>query len=332
MVPGTNLRGSDAQGIFTRCSSEGGEFTVTYNNISYTCHNGIGGYYAEYNGTITHNFIDHAMQVTDDGGGIYFGATNDFQSTVAYNIILNTGVGNTAAVISRGIYMDTKSDNVIIDNNVVAYSKGAGIILHSGDDIIITNNLSYDNGYSATDRYASLLFLEDNTYSPSINVTTTNNKFIARTTSQITFYNTHSDAEILANGTFDYNYYARPIDDDEVFYYSGGFKTLAQWKTYTSQDVNSLSSPTAIDNDNQLHFIYNATQESTYWDLSAPMVDVTGADYSGQVALLPYTGLVLIGNGTVTEHVFTGGTTFAKDANGDFIKDTNGNFIKIINE
>jgi parallel beta-helix repeat protein len=328
MIPGACHRGTDNQGIIMY-GGAGDVQLIEYNNISYVGYNGI-GVYSDLHADIKHNYVNYAMQVTDDGGGIYWGANSTYRpSYIRNNIVLNTAIGNVNAEIARGIYTDHESDNSTILNNVVYNSQLTGIFIHDGSYHRIENNLVYNNpqGIAFQKRNSEIIEYDTVRY----------NQVIARLSTEYVFATSYyPTSEIVNFGLFDYNYYSRPIAETDIIYNNDPdpgvlTHTLAAWKTLSGLETNTVSSPTAIDNDNQLHFIYNATQESMYWDLSAPMIDVTGADYSGQVALLPYTGLVLIGNGTVTEHVFGGsGTTFAKDADGNFIKDTNGNFIKII--
>jgi len=106
-------------------------------------------------------------------------------------------------------------------------------------------------------------------------------------------------------GSFDYNYYARPIDDDYIFYYVSAQHTLAEWKALvTPDDINSYGSPISVASENDLHFIYNNTDEPKLYSLSASMVDITNTAYSGVISLSPWSGLVLLGSGTVSE--FTG--------------------------
>jgi parallel beta-helix repeat protein len=331
VVPGFAFRGTDTEGIHaTAVTGIESIYTIEYNNIEYTGYNGIGLYFSTINANVNHNFINYAMQVIDDGGGVYGGGASSYQRLVEHNIILNTGVGNSSAVIARGIYFDNGADDATIRYNTVAHTTGSGILIHSSNNCIVTNNLCYDNGSSVVACGGLHLLKYVN---PITGTIVNNNQIIARTPTQRTLISNHTSGEIQNHGTFDYNYYARPISDAASLYYLSAYRSLSDWQTLTSQDAHSASSPTVVESIAQLHFVYNATQISTYYDLSGPMIDVIGTSYSGQTTLLPYTGLVLIGNGTVTEHVFGGsGTVFAKDANGDFIKDTNGNFIKIINE
>lgn len=322
MIPGAFHRGTDATGI-RMYSTDGEAHLNEYNNIDHVGYSGI-SVYEDIVATIRYNFINYSMQVTDDGGGIYFGGSTTLIKNVESNIILNTGIGNINADISRGIYADQNCFNITILNNIVYNSQESGIIIHSSQGVRVENNLVYDNLYGITFQEATTL---------NINDTVRYNQAIAREASQYAFANFgFSQAEIQNFGLLDYNYYTRPIDEDDIIYNNAVTTyTLPQWITYSTHEVNTLSSPTAIDNVDKLHFIYNETQLPTYYDLSNSMIDVTNTSYSGMITVQPYTGLVLIGQGTVTEHIFTGsGTTFSKDSNGNFNKDSNGNFIKII--
>jgi len=308
IVPGTFYRGTDNQGIRTY-GDDGDYHLIEYNNIEYVGYNGIGIYSDTYH-LIRYNYINYSMQVTDDGGGIYRGSNNNYRSTISNNVILNTAIGNVNAVISRGIYTDARCSNMTITDNVVYNSQGAGIIIHSGRNTRIENNLLYGNKYGITFQYYDTINKFD---------TVRYNKVIARAATDYTFHSVSFTLPQIQNfGTLDSNYYARPIDDDDVIMnQSVANYTRAAWYALTGLEQHTLGSPTAIDNVNKLHFIYNATEVNTYYDLSVPMVDIANTNYSGQIILLPYTGLLLIGDGTVTEQTFEGTSYYVKNDGSD---------------
>lgn len=301
IVPGAFHRGTDNQGIRTY-GNDGDYHLIEYNNIEYVGYNGVGIYSDTYS-VIRYNYINYSMQITDDGGGIYRGSNNNYRSTVSNNIILNTAIGNINAVISRGIYTDARCSNMTITNNVVYNSQDAGIIIHSGRDSRIESNLLYDNKYGITFQYYDTINKFD---------TVRYNKVIATAPTDYAFRSVGFTLPQIQNfGTLDYNYYARPIDDDSVIMrVSVANYTIAAWYALTGHEGNTQGSPVVIDNLNKLHFIYNATQADTYYNVSTSMKDVTGANYSGIITLQPYTGLVLIGSGTVTEYIPGSGTIY----------------------
>jgi hypothetical protein len=113
-------------------------------------------------------------------------------------------------------------------------------------------------------------------------------------------------------GTLDYNYYVRPIDNDhyidtwkQAYLWDGPYRVaynLTEWKALSSDDANSASAPMTITSDNQLHFAYNNTTATKYYDLSADMVDGRGVSYSAGIIGIPsFRSVVLIGTGTLTE-------------------------------
>jgi len=85
--------------------------------------------------------------------------------------------------------------------------------------------------------------------------------------------------------------------------------------TYMDNIGLYVADVTLTDWDNYLHLLYNETSETKYYDLSATMEDVTGTEYSGTVAIGSWQGLILIGNGTVSDHVegTTGALLKSKD-------------------
>lgn len=68
---------------------------------------------------------------------------------------------------------------------------------------------------------------------------------------------------------------------------------------------------TTLDAEDYLHLIYNDSDEYRVYGLSASMGDVDGAVYDNTVVLPPWTGKVLVGEGTVTiigqAHITAGG-------------------------
>jgi len=127
-----------------------------------------------------------------------------------------------------------------------------------------------------------------------------NNIFVARSYSQSVGQMSSSFDNIQLLGTFDNNYYCRPIDDNLVFNISqpgtsSSFqKTFAEWQTFSSQDANSHKSPQAITSANDLQFEYNETKVAKVVTLNQPMIDVKGTKYVGSVTLQSFTSVVLI--------------------------------------
>jgi len=268
---------------------------VDNNAISYIGLNGIGtSSITKF--SATNNFITYCCQVLGDGGGFYC-ANGSGSRYIDSNIVLYSGVGANAYVsIARGIYIDAGGGNVEIIDNTVANCTEAGYHIHGGDYNTITGNLGYNNG-----RQIWFQKIVSPVYA-SNNLVVNHNKFISKSATQYTLYEYgYTSGEILSWGTFDYNYYARPISDTSSLRYLSAAHSLAEWRTLTSQESHSAGSPISISSENDLHFIYNETSDTKYYTLSASMVDVENSSYSGNISLEPWSSLVLIGIGSVTE-------------------------------
>ena len=270
---------------------------VQYNNIS-----NIGSAGISFNGNdveIRNNFINYPCMLLDDGAGIYTGGSTWTGRIIDGNIILNSGVGNSNSDLAEGIFCDENAAFITISNNVIANCKDSGIKFHKASRNTVTNNLCYNN-YTGIYFHASVA---STIYDNVMNY----NKFIAKSATQIALR-----ASSVANdiddflSSADYNYYARPIDDDEVFNTnqpSTGtiYRTLEGWQSFTGQDLNSLGSPVSVASEDDIHFIYNETSAIKYYTVSAAMVDVANTSYSGIISLYPWESLVLLGVGTVEE-------------------------------
>ncbi|MGH2566161.1 MAG: PKD domain-containing protein, partial [Ginsengibacter sp.] len=110
-------------------------------------------------------------------------------------------------------------------------------------------------------------------------------------------------------GTADSNYYARPLDDNNMVrtfvpptttYYN-----VSGWSTFTAQDVHSKQSPKTTTTVNDLRFEYNATSSSKTVTLDGNYIDVRNVSYNGTITLAPYSSAVLIRNGAATNQAPT---------------------------
>jgi len=244
---------------------------------------------------VKNNFINNTCLVLDDGGGIYI--DNSHSSIIIdVNIILNS-VGNTDGAADRnqlaeGIYLDENASNVTVRNNTVANCSNSGIKLHKSHDNTIENNTSFNN-------YAGINFENWTGSSTVYHNTLTGNIFFAKAPTQFALRISSTINDIPGFGTSDNNYYARPIDDNDVFYInqpSTGSKneTLSKWQSFTNQDADSHKSPIAITNINDIRFEYNASKTNKIITLDQPMIDVKNTKYVNSILLLPFTSVVLM--------------------------------------
>ena len=209
--------------------------------------------------TIRHNYIRRFAFVKDDGGGIYtWNHSSDppmnVNRRIEGNIILD-GIGapqGTDDLQSRqvhGIYIDDNADQVSISNNTVAGCGANGIFLHNAHEISVLHNTLFNNA-------RQLVVEHDNiaTDAPIRNLRVAGNIFFARTAAQeIAGYKTISD-DLSLFGSFDSNYYCRPIDDRLGIFaaytsngvYHGSLLDLDEWNQLYQQDGHSFTSPATI--------------------------------------------------------------------------------------
>jgi len=245
--------------------------------------------------TIQNNYINNVLLTLNDGGGIYTaaeGVSRKIEANIITNVIGNSeGTPYPGRHIARGIYLDVNSTNVLVTYNTVANCNEAGYMIHRAHDNRIENNTAFNNGYG--------MFFQNSSGSSIRNNTLRNNIFLAKSSKQLSlkFYSVADD--IPSFGTADYNYYARPVDDDDVFHtYSPStgskYRTLTSWQSFTSQDRNSKKSAVTVSDTSKIDFYYNPSTSNKVVTLSQPMVDVTGKKYTGSVTLLPYTSVILM--------------------------------------
>ena len=116
-------------------------------------------------------------------------------------------------------------------------------------------------------------------------------------------------ADLLQFGTSDSNVVANPISDGNGFYTFDGsnyrHQTVTQWQSFSGQDMHSKASPKIVSSISSLRFEYNASSSSKTVSLGANYMDVKGVSIPGSVTLAPWSSVVLISAGTITQSVAT---------------------------
>lgn len=257
---------------------------------------------------IDSNYIAHWNLTKMDGGGVYtwLGSGTVNTGCKVYNNIIIDAFGATAGTtesngLSHGVYLDANTNNYEVYNNTFANIGYSGMFMYSGaSNNNFHNNTSYNNTITQLLQYNQFTNGQ-----PTINNTVKSNILVSKTSTQLTGKFSTRDALstfTASMGTFDSNYYARPIDDNLTIQALSNSGTnnynLAQWKTVSGKDIHSLKSPIAIINVNQLDFEYNATENAVVKTLpSGVWVTLNNISYSGTATLQPYTSLVLINTG-----------------------------------
>jgi parallel beta-helix repeat protein len=282
------------------------------------------------NALVEHNFINTFCSVKDDAGGIYtmFSAA----PTIQNNIIIN-GIGAFAGVESEiweetygqaghgahGIYLDAGEDHAaIITGNTVSHCPASGIFIHENGGNSITNNTIYDCHYQ--------MFFNEYGAGLIRNNVVTGNKFIAKlATQKAMFFQMWNSENPSLFGTFNNNYYAR-VTDGWGAYTS---YTLSGWQTYSGQDAGSHKAPTTIADTANIHIVYNSTNTTKYYVVSASMVDVVGSSYSGNISLSPHSSLVLIGAGTILPPP-TSGLKLTRNSGGKLMRSSSIKLLRVM--
>jgi len=300
--------GGSGDGTYEAVQTRANNVIIEYNKIDSVGYIGIGFY---YNNTIVrNNVVNGFCFVKLDGAGIYTyigaGNTSATGQKVLNNIVLN-GMGDNAGTtatdnpISHGIYIDDWSANMEISGNTTANCPHSGLYIHNSHDLIVRNNTSFNNGLF------QLLMVSSDAVNPIRRVTTKNNIFVAKTTSQRAASFISRIEDVGSFGAIDSNYYARPLNDNVTIYLilNSNTKwldhTLAQWQVYSRLDAHSKKSPKSITSISELRFEYNSTSSNKTIKLDANYIDVKNVSYNGSITLGPYKSAILIRTGVISQ-------------------------------
>ncbi|MDX2188817.1 MAG: BACON domain-containing carbohydrate-binding protein, partial [Bacteroidota bacterium] len=242
--------GNGQDGQYNALVVEGDGIEVGYNRID-----SIGYLPVDYRGdniNVHHNYITNYVMTKDDGGAIYTwsaGSPVNVNRTVADNIILNAigvpeGSGDPGHKAAEGIYIDDRSSGVQVLRNTVYNCGNNGIFLHNANNIVVKDNLVYNNENQ-------FLIAHDNlapTF-PIRNVDVQNNIFFSKTPTQgLGSYRTIGN-DISQFGVMNNNYFCRPFNQSLEI---NSFDTqpldrgLAEWRTAFGYELNSKQSPVVL--------------------------------------------------------------------------------------
>jgi len=295
IIPGMGRNGGDnGNGSYGGILTNGAGDNVGYNNVSTTGYIGIR--FNGVNNNIHNNYVNGFCQVLLDGGGIYTanqtGTTNS--SKVINNIVMNSPHNN-------GIYFDGKTNGVEVAGNTIANCSW-GLYINNNWNMNVHDNTLYNNG--PFNDGSSFKINHSELSINSSNISVNSNIFFARTAKQNVGYFAFADGAFPPNFSLNYNYYARPVDDNAAIFVALGnnysYQSLAGWKNISGQDLGSNKSPLAVNDTNAIRFEYNPSSSNKTVSLDATYIDVKNNSYNGSITLAPYTSAVLIRNGAVT--------------------------------
>lgn len=255
---------------------------------------------------VQNNLIDTVCFVMDDGGCIY---TQAQTGTFTFRRILNNiclhalgapaGTNSATYIPAEGIYLDDNSMNIEVAGNTCAFNANHGIFYHNAYNINLHDNTVYNNGIQwGTQRDAALHAITG--------CTTLNNLLVSATAGQQTAYFLSSATDVPGIGTFNFDSYCRPIDDNltittQTFVGSTGTttkRTLAMLQAYLGQEAAATKSPLTITNVNQLLFLYNPAGHDSTVSIPGNYIDMRSVTYPGTITLHTFTSAVLINTGT----------------------------------
>jgi uncharacterized repeat protein (TIGR02059 family) len=283
---------------------ENGTAIAEYNTIEHVGHHGIRMNNSGY--LIQNNLITDYGIVKGDVGAIY--TSNASSITISNNIILNSnfpeeGIGTNNTPWVQGIYIDDYSHDIKISGNTIYNVAVYGLGIQSAQNIEVFDNTVYACNYS------QFIIRSFNSSTPVTGINVHDNIFFAKTAGSASFPYTPLASEFMTTlgdintwGTFDNNYYCRPINDNVIRRYdyvlpdpwNGVGLTLSQWQAWSNYDVNSHKAPIALSDTANIDFFYNATSANKVISLSKPMIDVRGTKYFNTITLLPFTSSVLM--------------------------------------
>lgn len=274
-----------------------------YNNLSYLAYAGI-LFYGE-NSSLRYNVIHDYMMSWLDGGGIHTFWVNVFDrsttyDTIANNIIYNavgdaSGLSNQTIHDVNGIYIDNRSEHLLLDRNTIYNTAKKGILFNflTANNTASNNNIS-GNGYSQIEIWQNTAvgspanntgnILLDNVLMCTNNA---QRMVTARTDQNITNFNP------FASGGSSSNYYI-PYTTTNLFAYQQVATltdyTLSGWQTKMSSDATS----TSIVTNRKPTLGINATSSTSSVDLSSgDYTDVSGNVVTG-LTLSPFSSQVYL--------------------------------------
>jgi len=286
---------------------QGNNLLVEYNEVY---NSGSTGILASGIGTVVkNNYLNNFGMYKADCAGIQVGNFDLNQNMIVKNNIVLNGIGapeglpvGQAPFGVAGLYVDYyRNGGVEFSNNTVGHCVWTGIIINGAQNVSIINNTVFD-----CDHGIDLQEIPGLGNSPR-NITMNGNILFAKGVSQIPLYLNSTANNFNLFGTFNYNYYANPLDNAKpilpLVNWNGTKKSLSEWYALSGQDLNSNISPISLTDTANIDFYYNPTQSNKVITLPVPMIDVKGNKYSNSLTLLPYTSVILMLDPNPTQQV-----------------------------
>ncbi len=278
----------------TNINSSGNNNTIQYNRLENIAHNGVDIF--GYGNTVYRNAIDTPCAFKGDCAGVHGYGNNNlittplFDLTVRENVILDS-YGNrdgspTAfySLMGYGLFYDNGSRNVVTQGNIVAGSTSTGVIYQRSMGTV-TNNILFNN--SINNPSGKQLWV---TGPGTIVSTLTGNTFLGKSEGSYTL-----GVDAVTNlGTSDNNGYYHNSQSAHILTGTTA-RSLAQWRTVSGKDLNSLErvDPLMFD----AYLFYNDTKQVKTVYLWGPYNDLVGNISPMVFTLQPFTAKVMVPGG-----------------------------------
>ncbi len=247
LVPGRGANGDGSySGLQSSCTNNSLIEYNVFDNIGYT------GVSVVTSSTVQYNRVSNYCMTKSDGGGLYTwnGNRNNtnglrFLSNIIYNGVgAPEGAPINATTGAHGIFLDDCTVNAEVSGNSIFRVAGMGIFLRGAYSNTLKNNTLFDNGEEQIKIVANQICTPRN-------ITSQNNIFASKLATQLVAAYESSANDLSQYGSFDYNYYMRPFEDQfkiQAVYNPGSGLTgqrlsLAEWQNKYGQDRNSFNSP-----------------------------------------------------------------------------------------
>lgn len=268
MLPGMAIF-DDGIKYGTAIQTKADHTTITDNEIYNTGYIGI-NFSNVGNVDIEHNYIDTSTAVLDDGGAIYT-ITGTFDNTVYTNRVVkfNTlihGIGYHKGTPDNEafggmLYFDNNSQNVDVQFNTIANSDMPGIFILNSKNLIISNNLVFNNTTQVKTQHSS----QSGAFSIT-GLTMTGNTLFSKKAAHRIYEFASVNNDFASMGTIENNFYCRPFDEsniillswfgnwDRLYSLQGTANTTTNWQNVFAFDQNTKKTPIAVTNERQIFF------------------------------------------------------------------------------
>ncbi|SNR15568.1 RICIN domain-containing protein [Tenacibaculum jejuense] len=277
--------------------------------------NKIGYHGINYSGgnfEIRFNYVRNFCLTKDDGGGIYTVGNKNANNRIYKNVVTDgigaaLGAPNNRGPKTAGIYIDNDSQNQLIYENSVSNVIGWGLMANLSSKSTFRDNLVYNCGTAIVSSTYFNSFAAGGGVARATNNTFVNNIFFPKKANQLCAEFTN---RITASGfnTFlgevNKNYYCQPFNGAkqiETFLVRNKTQhTLSEFKiafpNYEKNGKNApIQYPSSTDANSIIKFEINATGTSKTINLgNIKYVDAKNIEYTGNVAIPPYSSIALL--------------------------------------